>query len=512
VTTRYDAVRYTGHAYAHTHPDRLAVVGRLFGLDPAPPERCRVLELGAGSGANLLPMAVRLPESRFEGVDLAASAVADGQAAISELGLSNARMEARDILTLDDGFAEFDYVICHGVYSWVPADVRERILRLARSCLAPNGIAYVSYNTLPGWHLLNIARDVLRVHGERFEAPMEQVQQGLAMLGCLAEGLAGTGEPYAGALAAQREMLTRHSPDYVYHDFFSPVNVPFLFRDFVRDASAADLQYLGEADFGLMLTTGLPRPLSETLDAVATDIVSNEQYIDFVRCRTFRRTLLCRPDVPIDRRIGPERLHGLRVAATPALAGIQHATEVPFQLAIPGAASIVFDTPIATAALRLLWESRDESILYEELVARAREAVGDVSTDDPIAAAVVHAYAQGAVQLVPRRQGVCLAPGERPVADRWARRQASRGGTTVVTLRHEGAPLDRLDQELLPRLDGSRGMPELVAEILDRCAAGALEVKDRAGADVPDAQRAAAVGVAVGEKIAAYAKAALLVR
>jgi tRNA G46 methylase TrmB len=67
--TAYDEVLYPSYTHNQTHPDRLATIATLFGLTPAPVERCRVLELGCGNGSNLVPMAYGLPGSEFVGID-----------------------------------------------------------------------------------------------------------------------------------------------------------------------------------------------------------------------------------------------------------------------------------------------------------------------------------------------------------------------------------------------------------------------------------------------------------
>ena len=94
----YDEFLYNNCAILHTHPNRLAVMASLLGLNPAPVEQCRVLELGCGDGANLIPMAHALPKSRFLGIDLAGRPIARGQAMIKDLGLQNIVLQQMDIL------------------------------------------------------------------------------------------------------------------------------------------------------------------------------------------------------------------------------------------------------------------------------------------------------------------------------------------------------------------------------------------------------------------------------
>jgi len=146
VSFAYDQVLYPALPFAQTHPDRLVTIARLFGMAAAHPERCRVLEIGSSDGGNLIPMALALPESNFTGIDLAERAVARGCAMIDALGLGNIRLQQMDLMHAGAEMGEFDYIIAHGVYSWVPPEVRDHLLSICRTNLAPQGVAYISYN------------------------------------------------------------------------------------------------------------------------------------------------------------------------------------------------------------------------------------------------------------------------------------------------------------------------------------------------------------------------------
>ncbi len=175
--TSYDVVPYFSAPFQATHPDRLATVATLFGLKPAPAERSRVLELGCAGGGNLIPMAVALPGSQFLGIDQSSRQVDQGQEIIAGLGLKNIALRVASLLDIDESYGTFDYIICHGVYSWVRENVQDKILEICATRLAPTGVAYVSYNTLPGWHMQGMIRDMMCYHisqaGER--SPETQV-------------------------------------------------------------------------------------------------------------------------------------------------------------------------------------------------------------------------------------------------------------------------------------------------------------------------------------------------
>ena len=95
-------------------------------MNPPPIDNCRVLEIGCASGGNLIPMAVTLPNSYFVGIDFAERQIADGQQVVAALGLTNVRLLAEDVLQITADFGQFDYIIAHGIYSWVPPEVREK--------------------------------------------------------------------------------------------------------------------------------------------------------------------------------------------------------------------------------------------------------------------------------------------------------------------------------------------------------------------------------------------------
>src|SRR5262245_44043390 len=160
----YDELPYESNPFAETHPDALATAATLFGLDPPLVEACRVLELGCASGGNLLPMAEALPGSHFVGLDLSRCQIEDGRQIVQALGLPNLELCHLSITDVGPDFGPFDYILCHGVYSWVPPAVQDKILEICSRHLTPQGVAYISYNTYPGWRAKAILRDLLCYH------------------------------------------------------------------------------------------------------------------------------------------------------------------------------------------------------------------------------------------------------------------------------------------------------------------------------------------------------------
>ena len=219
----YDEFPYLSLAFPQSHPDRLATIGRLLGLSPPAVDECRVLEIGCASGGNLIPMATASPRSRFVGIDLSAVQVRQGAADIAGLGLGNIELVQADLREFAADQGVFDYIIAHGVYSWVPSDVQHKLLDVCARQLSPNGIAYVSYNTLPGWNMRGIIRDAMRYHTRQFPDARSRVRQARATLDFMVQAMEGAQSPYALMLRSEAEQL-RPSRGIQRGAFFSSVH------------------------------------------------------------------------------------------------------------------------------------------------------------------------------------------------------------------------------------------------------------------------------------------------
>ena len=263
----YDQVRYPGLPLAQTHPDRLATIAGLFGLRAASPARCRVLEIGCGEGGNLIPMALTLPGSEFTGIDRAEQAIAQGRSVAAALGLSNVTLRQLDLMEAGR-LGEFDYIIAHGVYSWVPREVREGLLRLCRASLAPQGVAYVSYNAYPGFHRREMFREMMLYHVRGIEDPEGRVRQARELIESLAK-CQPAGKPARALFDEELRHLSESEEWFLYHDDLAPTNHALYFHEFVADARRHELQYLAEADFFEMQDDVYAEPVTGMLQRLA---------------------------------------------------------------------------------------------------------------------------------------------------------------------------------------------------------------------------------------------------
>jgi SAM-dependent methyltransferase len=419
-----------------------------------------VLELGCGAGGNLLPMAVGLPGSTFVGIDTSHRAIERAQAMTHTLGLENIAFEQIGIEDYAAPAGGVDYVIAHGVYSWVPEPVRASLLALCSAVLSPGGVAYVSYNALPGGHPRQALREMLAYHTAELEHPGEKMAAARGFLALMSA--AGEADPeLAKTLGAEAGKLLEHVDALFFHDTLSNENTPLYFHEFVADAGAHGLQFLAEAEFSEMQLGALPEQLQEALLTIA-DPLRREQYLDFLKERMFRQTLLVHAGVEIDRTPRPQRLASLAVSSPLRWSADEESGRLTFVGA--GGAHLTTDHPLVVATLQQIGNAWPTAPWIADLVADEGELA-------IVCEALLRCYAANLVRLHVAPPQVSVVAPERPRVSALARLEAVQG-EMLTTVRHTGIRLDDdLGRRLVALLDGTRDR----AALLDALApAGAM--------------------------------------
>jgi methyltransferase-like protein/cyclopropane fatty-acyl-phospholipid synthase-like methyltransferase len=484
----YDEVAYPSLPISHTHPDRMATVGMHFGMRPAPVDRCRVLELGCSSGANLLAMAVGLPESEFVGVDRAAKPIARGKEMVEALGLKNLTLRQADLLEMAPDYGKFDYIIAHGLYTWVPAEVRDKILAICKASLEPQGIAYVSYDAFPGSYARLMVREMMLFHIKDFRDPQQQLQQAVTLMKLLAESHKHD-EPYRKTLQGEYERMSTRAKEGLYHDELSRDFQPFYFHQFMENAQRHGLQFLGEADFSEMQSGRFAPQAKKVLEEIADDVILREQYLDFMDGRAFRRTLVCHDDVPLDRsgKSVPVKSFYVSTPARPKteFPDLSPGAEETFRS--PNGTEVVTTDPLGRSLFWYLVESRPERVPFVKLArdveCRARLKLGFVpkpeqDTASEIAEFIWRTYTAGLVELHVHVLPAATQVSERPVASPLARLEA-RDGNVVTTLHCRSLHLgDGLQRGIVMLLDGTRDRAALRSDLLELFKSGKLTIEE----------------------------------
>ncbi|HFC6355899.1 class I SAM-dependent methyltransferase [Neisseria lactamica] len=300
IKNSYDDLMYESGAFSQTAINNLEARARLMGLQPAPAANAKVLELGCSMGGNIITQALYYPDAEFTGIDLSGRQVAQGNAIIEKMGLENVRLEEKDILTVDESFGKFDYIIVHGIWSWVPDAVKDKIFSICRNNLTEHGIAYISYNVYPGWKRQEQLREIMYFAGrDVLEEPLEaRTRKGLDALKALAEilendkGLGGSGK-----LPAIQKILNQNTY-YVAHEYMEIFNDPIYVNGFIEWANRHRLAYIGDTDLHVSFVSWMAEHTRERILSLAGgDYIAKEFYSDILSDRQFRRSLLCREEV-----------------------------------------------------------------------------------------------------------------------------------------------------------------------------------------------------------------------
>lgn len=468
----YDEVPYESFAIPETHPDYLGSLGVLLGIGAAPADRCRVLELGSAAGGNLIPLAYHLPDSECLGVELSARQAGLGQALIGELGLTNCRLLHRDILDLDPdptrGLGRFDYILVHGVYSWVPEPVREHILRLCGGLLSEQGIAFLSYNVLPGWRHRGVLRDMLLHHCRDAGTAVERIARARDLLGLLAAGLAGDTRPEAQLLRRELEYLEGARTSYLFHEYLENTNAPEIFSAFMERAKRQGLRYLADARLHTLFPSSLSPAAQAVLDRFETQS-EVEQYMDFLTLRPFRRSLLVRAQVQPNLDIDLGRLLAFRLYAdleateAPALDQI-----LPQTYRMAGEATFTLEHPLTKVLVEGLAAIYPNAAPFPRLLEEAKRRVAQSGSPSlaegtrSCLSEVFSLYCSGGLGLSRREVSWPTRVSERPCATPLVRAQAAAGEGHAATVRHRVVTLDPLAAQLLRVMDGTRDRSALI--------------------------------------------------
>jgi SAM-dependent methyltransferase len=461
----YEAIPYVGRPNPFSEPGRLHAIAHLHGLTVPPRATLSVLEIGCGDGSNLIPLAEAHPEGRFVGIDQSTRLCASAREMAGALGLRNTSVIEADLRALPSDLGRFDVVVAHGFYSWVPPDVRDAMFDAMVAHLAPHGVAFASYNLLPGAWIRRIGWDAMNFHIRTDADPVQRVAHAREVIGTFVDAWrAQEGPP---AMAAESFAHENERTDGGFaHDNLSRVNEPVYFTQFVQHAGLRGLAVFADADPATLSYGGASAEYRVRLDARPP--VARDQMLDFVHARTLRQSLMVPVEAASRAKLDVSRAAGLHFSATMAM--VQQRERA------------------ADAASALLLERFPATVPFDEL---SRALGWPADAPSRVFALCIAGLADLHVAALP----IASRPTRRPTARAVARWQAQRR-PFVANLRHVGVRLaDDCARALLPLCDGTRSIDALVAAVSP--AIPAVEAAD--------------ARAAIEKRLAQFASAALLV-
>lgn len=303
--TIYKELGYKSYPFPFTTPAYLEAYGTLVGLKPPTAKTARVLELGATYGGNIISQAMHNPEATFVGIELSQDQVEKGNKIISDAKLDNVSLLQGDILNFDESLGNFDYIIAHGFYSWISDEMKDKLLDIISHHLADNGIAYVSYNTYPGWHTMEEVRQLMLFANRGYDdlTHKEKVLRGKtvgSLVGAQILNYDNLKERNSKFLGALRSVMQKDDY-YVGHDHLEPHNDPCYFYQFNDHLKAHNLSYVCDADLTLSMVRTYDESIADKLKKLAPNShADQEQYLDFMLDTTFRKSIICRESAAKD--------------------------------------------------------------------------------------------------------------------------------------------------------------------------------------------------------------------
>jgi SAM-dependent methyltransferase len=292
---------YTYGVYRELAPDWMDVCAMLAGYvapSEAAQDNLRYLELGCGQGFGLCLIASAYPSIEFVGVDFSPEHIAHARGLASAAGLTNVSFVEADFLDLARAWplelGRFDYVVLHGIYSWVPAELRQAIVACLAEALVSGGLAYLSYNSMPGWAVMQPFQHIAaRMHAKSAAPGAQVLGNAVSLFQKLKAGNAALFDALPG-LSARVDGLKDLSPNYLVQEYLHSNWTPMWFSEVADEMRGAKLDFVASATLPEnLLPAMLPEPVRAVVGEVA-DPLAQQDVIDCAINQSFRRDLLAR--------------------------------------------------------------------------------------------------------------------------------------------------------------------------------------------------------------------------
>lgn len=480
----YDEIPYMSTSYWPTHPPHISTVATLLGLTPPDFKTAKVLEVGCAGGGNLLPLALVYPDAHFLGIDFSQAQIEEANQQKAALKLGNIEFRKQDILEFDTkgNKGKFDYIIAHGVFSWVPDAVREKLLEVCGATLSPHGLAIISYNVLPGWNAVRSLREIMLYHTRNCGSLAEKVRHSRALLDTMLARIPQNKAEYRAVVEAVDKLFKGNTDSYIAHDFLEMTNKQFYFHEFAEMIGAHGLDYVADANIHQAFSGDALIDQLTTISNDALDAVEREQYADFISNRGFRTAIIGRKGQQPNKNLKKEKILDYFVSPGVQLTASGSDPSQPICFTNQSGDGLnVHDIGISTMILELM-DGGPVPIAAQEFITRVQEKLG-LKDSKPVQDGFVE---HGLMLALNQFMGIhsdqphhVSKVSKKPVAFPLARLQAARENWAVATnVMGQTIPIQGADKLVLQCLDGSNTVEDiahiLVEDIRKNAEAGAM--------------------------------------
>jgi len=487
----FDEVPYDSKPFSQTNPLLLQGIGRLFGLTAPSPYTARILEIGCATGSNILAIASLYPESRCIGIDYSERQIKIGRNKLEAQGITNLDLRHMSIMDITPDFGTFDYIICHGIISWVPKEVQKKVFEVCKTNLSQSGIAYISHNTLPGWSVVGVVRDMMLYHTSSIKDLGTKAQQARHILKFAGDAMRQSENSMAPVINKEIEYVSKHPDYYLLQDHLAECNDAWYFHEFVEYAKSYGLQYLADICLEIMFSDNLPPAISQSLPG-GNDFIRRQQYIDFICNRRFRTSLLCHDKHALNFKISAEMLReGWLVSKFTYPEGfrdhdIKSGQVLEFRSLVSDLAMTTGD-PIFLAMLQIFMEQNNAPIGIADLTGQVRNklnklrlAFNEESLEKTLSLYVMRYIFTRGILFYLEKPPFISTVSEKPEVSSLARYQSLRQNwvTNQMMENLEQLPFTKI---LMRYVDGARTRESLNHAMLSHFVSGELVFNENAG-------------------------------
>ena len=454
------------------HPEKLFSLSTFFGVQAKDYASARILEIGCGFAKELIAIASQLPNSTCIGIDVSDLIIEEAQQYAKSLELKNLTLKRASILEITlESFGKFDYIIVQNVFSSVCEDTQKAIFALFEQLLMPNGIAYISYNTLPGWNMAKSVREIVQYHTQSHYIPSEKLRQARLLITFLRDNIRYKNSAYRSLL--NEELLLLEDENYFFSDYLSEHNSAYYFESFIQKAKLHKLQYLSDSNIETMFIGNFSENVGAQFKELSHDIIKTEQYLDFLTNRRFRMTLLCREGISINRNLKPENLRGFYLKSS-------FSSKVPIDSIIAQsgtlyhfltASAIEFKTKnaIELTFLKILASEKiplKEGLISKKILANLRLPKNEESIiAQTILTTALRLVLAGAIEIYATQRKFTSTLSEMPKTSDLVKLEAKHGNKVTSQLA-ESIIIDDFGRLLIQYLDGKHDQKTLIEKMM----------------------------------------------